>query len=82
MKKKVEEAKLILAKEMEQLEDYKKRLEILGDFLAEVPLDSLRGTLKKIASSDEKIAELRKNVEDASPNWIFSHRDDEEDSDE
>lgn len=77
-KKKLAEARELLKSDLEERDNLKKRLEILGDFLSEVPLDALQGTAKKIAHSDEAIESLKEKIEDASPNWIFSRRDDED----
>lgn len=49
----------------------------LAEFLAAVPQDALRGTLKAIvgSSSSQRISELRQRVEDASPVYIFTDGD-------
>lgn len=56
------------------LEDYKEtkqKLKILAEFLAAIPQDALRGTLKAVAHDGTAIDELRKKIEDASPFCIF-----------
>jgi hypothetical protein len=45
---------------------------VLADFLAEVPEDALRGTLKRLANSPETVAALRERIEAASPVAIFT----------
>ena len=52
----------------------------LADFLSDVPQDALRGTLKaKIADgSGDRIHELQKLVEDASPYQVFRKQEDDE----
>lgn len=77
-KQKREEAKLILAKEIAQLAEYKERVDILSEFIAEIPLDSLRGTLKKIVSSETEIENLKKKIENASSQWVFDNRNEED----
>ncbi len=43
----------------------------LAEFLAEIPQDALRGTLKRLAVSEESIAAMESKIEDASPVTIF-----------
>lgn len=70
------------ARQLRDIEVGKRAIEdrnTLSDFLAQIPDDALRGTLKRLASSEDRIAELRKKIEDASPVTIFP---DDEDSDD
>jgi hypothetical protein len=53
----------------------------LAEFLAEVPQDALRGTVKRLATSGESIAEIEKKIEDASPVTIFEDDEDDQDDD-
>jgi hypothetical protein len=76
-KQKLAEARNLLAAELKELAEVKDDRRVLAEFLAKVPQDALRGTLKRMASSESAIADLEKKVEDASPVVIF-----DEDSDD
>jgi len=56
------------------------RLVILSDFLCKVPLDALRGTLRKLAHDGQQstIDALQEKVEDAATRYVFT-RDEEDD---
>ena len=55
---------------------------LLADFLAEVPGDAKRGTLKAMANSPEAIDSLRKKIEDAAPVWVLKDVDAEDEDEE
>jgi hypothetical protein len=74
---KMADARLLLAGELKRLAYVADKRQTLAEFLAEIPQDALRGTLKKIASGSAAVAALEKTIEDASPVTIF-----EDDSDD
>jgi len=65
---KLEEAKTLLAAELQQKDDYKQRLDIVSEFLAEIPDDALRVALK--ARSLNNFEQEKKRIEDAST-WVI-----------
>jgi hypothetical protein len=81
--RKLAEARELLAGKLmadkQQIESLTADRQTLAEFLAEVPADALRGTLKAVASSPERIDELRQAVEDASPIVIFASDEDDDD---
>jgi hypothetical protein len=68
---KLEEAKILLKDIIDERDRLKNKLSTVCGFLSEVPLDALRGTVKRLVSSDDKIDEYEQKIEDASPEWIF-----------
>lgn len=77
-------ARLLLAKELAFGEKRKEAVSTLSHFLANVPVDALKGTLKAMTadSQGESIESLKARVEAASDEWLFSNRDDEEPDDD
>lgn len=75
-------ARELLAYELEQGQQCEKDRQILSEFLAAVPQDALRGTLRRLAGEVDAADELQKRVEDASPELIFDDEDSDEDSDD
>lgn len=67
------EARCLLSDEIAKLVDARNEAAndrlTLSEFLAAVPQDALRGTLKKIATSPEAINALREKVESAATLW-------------
>jgi hypothetical protein len=76
--RRLEEARLLLSKDLAERDELRKKRDTLSKFLAAVPLDALRGTVKRIVSSEAEIENRQKLIEDASSDWIFSNRDDDE----
>lgn len=75
------EARTLLADEIGKLTAERDKLsqqrDELSAFLVAIPLDALRGTVKRLVSGESEIAERINLIEDASSEWIFSNRDDE-----
>lgn len=65
------DARLLLAEELKDGRTAKANLRIVSEFLAAIPTDALRGTVKRLAGSHDIAAELMAKIEDASPVHIF-----------
>jgi len=72
-------AKLLLADDLKQRDKLKQAVSELSEFLANIPMDALQGTLKRMTEGAHGVSidERKKTIEDASDQWIFSNRDDE-----
>lgn len=75
-------ARELLAKDLAERDKLKQQRDELSAFLAAIPLDALRGTIKRLVSDESEIAARIKLIEDASSVWIFSNRDDDEEDDD
>ena len=77
-------ARELLARELQDGQTAEKNLQIVAKFLASVPGDAKRGTLRSLTASapNEAIAELRARVENASPVVIFDDDDEDDDDDD
>mgnify|MGYP006908207146 CR=1 FL=1 len=68
-------ARELLADEIDRLksqrDSYKADRATLAEFLAEIPEDAKRGTVKRLCTSAEAIEERQSQIEDASPVYIF-----------
>lgn len=64
-----------LQKDLEQGRKAARDLKILAEFLSAVPQDALRGTVKSLASTKERIEDIKREVEYASPVLIFQDDD-------
>jgi hypothetical protein len=84
--RKFAEARELLKSELEALKTERDKLKrargLLSEFLATIPLDALRGAVKKQLTDESEIASRQKLIEDASDEWIFSNRDNDDDNDE
>lgn len=78
-KAKLAEARQLLADELKSGETALARLKTLAEFLAAVPPDAKRGALRKLAANatEEAIAALRTEIENAAPCWVLQDIDDE-----
>lgn len=74
-KQRKEDARELLADEIDRLksqrDSYKADRATLADFLAEIPEDAKRGTLKRLCASDEAIEARQSQIENASPVYVF-----------
>lgn len=77
-------ARELLKDELAELQELKNNRSQLSHFLANIPLDALQGTLKRMTadSQDKSVDALRDAVEEASDKWIFSNRDDEQEQED
>ena len=75
-----EAARELLADELAEGKLLGERLRTVADFLSHVPQDALRGTVRTMAekNSDVRAEEIQGAVETASPVWIFSDGDDDD----
>mgnify|MGYP001575012570 CR=1 FL=1 len=64
--------------ELDQRDRYCADRRVLSDFLAAMPNDALRGTLKALANDKSAIDALQKKIEDASPVCVFTDDEDED----
>lgn len=78
----IAQARELLSDELDRLRHYEQDRRTLGEFLAAVPADALRGTLRSVATSDDTIAALKKKIEDATPVCVFNKFDNDESDDE
>ena len=77
------EARELLKSELDSLKSELSKMKAarstLSEFLATIPLDALRGAVKKQLTDDSEITARQKLIEGASDQWIFSNRDDGDD---
>ena len=78
---KITQARVLLSADLDRGQQCDADRRTLAAFLARVPQDALRGTLKAIAHGPEAIEELRKKVEDASPVLVLFEDEDEDEDD-
>lgn len=77
---KLKEAKMLLADELEELTEVRGKWQSVSCFLAEVPKDALRGTMKKMSEESKKsIESIEKELEEDSYCAIFDEDDADDD---
>jgi hypothetical protein len=81
--RKFSEARELLKSELDSLKSERDRLrqhkDELSSFLATIPLDALRGAVKKQLTDESEISSRQNLIEEASSEWIFSNREDSDD---
>lgn len=70
-KRRMDEAKELLKDALAEGKGWERDRRVLAEFLAAVPDDAMRGTLKRLAGAAEEIAALKRKIEAASPVAIF-----------
>lgn len=76
--KRLAAARELLKDDLDRLTEARADRATLADFLAAVPQDALRGTLKRLCANDEARRRLEEKVEAASPTKVIFHDEEDE----